>query len=397
MILLLLLYIYGLAVFGYYLSLTTVPSMYVLQIDYNGVDDRIVKTVKSLDEFETIYSNPSIIDFTANSTNLLVTTGELNATTELTIIQFKNNTQQKIDIGNKYISSMHSAKDQFIVEYDSLKLEGGIRDYINLLGIVDPNNLSLQELNPNLLATGVSNVYVNPSGNMLAFNGVANKQYILNLDNQSSVSILNSLSEQSTGFIDDNSLGYITNNYNENAKLAVLNLETNQESSLDLDIKYASEVVANKTLDTVYISQLEKSTSNNFADGDYEQTGTQNTTGQSYTTPQYSNINMPYTPPRFQQPAKSEVNTGINSENYHQSMNNDLPRRQLNSPSYNQNPQPSLQSPQNQQPQPNQAYTQNQVEPPQRNNPSQFEPQSQLDVPAFIRKKLNQNNDQDNQ
>jgi cell division protein FtsZ len=134
-----------------------------------------------------------------------------------------------------------------------------------------------------------------------------------------------------------------------------------------------------------------------FADGEYEQTGTQNTNGQSYTTPQYSNINMPYTPPRFQQPAaKSEVNTGINSENYHQSMSNDMPRRQLNSPSQTHNPQQSLQSPQ-QQNQPSQAYNQNQTETPQRNHPSQFEPQSQLDVPAFIRKKLNQNNDQDNQ
>jgi hypothetical protein len=263
-VLLLLLYIYGLSLFGYYLSLTTIPSIYVLQIDYNGVDDRIVKTVKSLDNFETIYTNPSIIDFAASSKDMLVTTGELNKNTTLTHIQLKNNSEKTIEIGNKYITNMHSANQQFVIEYDELKSDEESRDYITLLGVVDTNNSTIEELNPDLLATGVSGVYINPIGTKLAFNGVANKQYMINLNDKNKVSIINSPSDQSTGFIGENSLGYITNNYDENAKLVLLNTNTNQQTTIDLNIKYASEVLATENLDTIYISQLEKTNNTNF-------------------------------------------------------------------------------------------------------------------------------------
>ena len=133
-----------------------------------------------------------------------------------------------------------------------------------------------------------------------------------------------------------------------------------------------------------------------ISEEDYHTVGS-SAPNQPYTAPQYSNINMPYTPPRFTGNQNQSPDAFGNSRNYTepnlpqqtplnpQQIQNESPlrsRQQLSGGQYAQPPAPTT-------PQQNLG---NQPAQPQRQQPSQFEPQSQLDVPAFIRKKLGENN-----
>ena len=142
-----------------------------------------------------------------------------------------------------------------------------------------------------------------------------------------------------------------------------------------------------------------------ISEEDYHTVGAGSTGGQPYTTPQYSNINMPYTPPRFagNQPTDNAPSNTPGYGRVNQTQDPQYPqqapqptqpesplraRRQLGGGQY---AQPPVSNTGMNQGQPYPA----QPEQPQRQNPSQFEPQNQLDVPAFIRKKLGEvDNDQ---
>jgi cell division protein FtsZ len=121
----------------------------------------------------------------------------------------------------------------------------------------------------------------------------------------------------------------------------------------------------------------------------------------TYTTPQYSNINMPYTPPRFQQQNNNQEQTSTPQQAARQNFNNGRPEYNNNQYHNQQNQLPQGSNNENVS---NGQFTNNQpngfgmqeVDESQRRLPNKFEPQSQLDVPAFIRKKLGEKHEEDN-
>ncbi len=112
---------------------------------------------------------------------------------------------------------------------------------------------------------------------------------------------------------------------------------------------------------------------------------------QSYTSPQYRNVNMPYTPPRFKQhqerpTAQQENPTPTQPQQYEQPRHHEQPQYPRQQPSLPRAMPAPQQAPAPQQHTPSYQESMPQRQPKQ---PNQFEQQSQLDVPAFIRKKLN--------
>ena len=127
-----------------------------------------------------------------------------------------------------------------------------------------------------------------------------------------------------------------------------------------------------------------------FSEDEFNQASGSNTNG-GYNTPQYNNVNMPYTPPRFNNsaPAPEPTPQGINSENYQQANGGAATRRQLGGAINNNQRFTGFGQDQSQ----NQNQPQDQAPLPKRQPPSQLEPQSQIDIPAFLRKKMPGSND----
>lgn len=98
---------------------------------------------------------------------------------------------------------------------------------------------------------------------------------------------------------------------------------------------------------------------------------------QNYNSPQYRNVNMPYTPPRFQQRETPQA-----TPHQHTSEPNQMHQPSLPRSAPDLAPKPSRPS----EPAP---YQENLPRREPNGRPNQYEQQSQLDVPAFIRKKLN--------
>ena len=213
-------------------SLFTEPSVLVLQAKFDGKNDRIIKTKDSLKEFDTIFESPNIQDFGSTKTQLLVTTGAENEASTLQLVSLKSKEIKKIDYVDKYVGKIVAGGDRFAMQVEDMK--EGKRAYSSKLAIIEGDNPQVKDFNPQFLASAAYSIYINPNGSVLVFTGVANNQYIVDLDNPETVTKLGSAERFTLGFINDNQIAFDNYLAEANARIEVLDISTNLSSYLTM-------------------------------------------------------------------------------------------------------------------------------------------------------------------
>ena len=202
------------------------PSVLVLQSKFDGTKDRIIKTKDSLREFETIFEAPSIQNFQATKNQLLVVTGQKDKESNLQLVGIKTKEVKKIDYPGKFINEMVSGGDKFVMLVEDIKNEK--RSYKSKLAMIVGDNPQVQDLNPQFLASTAYSIFINPSGSLLVFSGVANGQYIVDLDSPESVTTLNNDNKLLLGFINDKQLAFANFLAVDGVRVEITDLDTDQ-------------------------------------------------------------------------------------------------------------------------------------------------------------------------
>ena len=111
---------------------------------------------------------------------------------------------------------------------------------------------NIKEFNPQLLLTNDCCLLLNPSGSFLVFKGLAEKQYLVDLDELDKATILESEEKNPKEFINDKDLVYISKTDSENDKLKVFDVITNQFKILDLNTKYPTDATVSSDFSKLF-------------------------------------------------------------------------------------------------------------------------------------------------
>ena len=222
-------------------NLYIVPSVLVLQSKFDGVKDRIIQSKDSLKDFETIFEAPNIQDFQATKSQLLVITGQKDGESSLQLVNIKTKQVKKIDYTGKFINEIVAGGDKFVMLVEDLKNDS--RSYKSKLAMIVGDNPQVQDLNPQFLASTSYSIFINPSGSLLIFSGVANNQYIVELDNLESVTKLNNDTRLTLGFINEKQIAFANYLAIDGVQVEVLDLSSDQSVFYPLGNEKYNQIV----------------------------------------------------------------------------------------------------------------------------------------------------------
>ncbi len=202
------------------------PSVLVLQPKFDGTKDRIVKTKNSLRDFETIFEAPSIQDFQTTKNQLLVITGQKDKESTLQLVNIKTKEVKKITYPGKFINQAVAGGDRFVMLVEDMKNEN--RSYKSKLAMIVGDDPQVLDLNPQFLASTAYSIFINPSGSLLVFSGVANNQYIVDLENTETVTKLNNDNKLTIGFINEKQFAFANFLAAEGVQVEIIDLNSDQ-------------------------------------------------------------------------------------------------------------------------------------------------------------------------
>ncbi len=155
---------------------------------------------------------------------MLVITGLEDNESTLQSVNIKNKEVKKIDYSGKFVSSVVSGGDRFVMQTEDIKDEK--RNYASKLAMITTDNLQVQEINPEFLASVAYSLFVNPSGSTLVFTGVANNQYIVDLNNPESITKLSNVDRFTLGFVNETQIAFDNYLADDEMPIEVLDLDT---------------------------------------------------------------------------------------------------------------------------------------------------------------------------
>jgi hypothetical protein len=237
-------------------NLYSVPSVLVLQENFEGDKDRIVKTKDSLNDFETIFEALDIQDFQATKTQLLVLTGQKDKQSSLELVNIKTKESKKIDYSGKFVSELVAGGDKFVMLVEDMN--GEYRSYKSKMAMVTESSPQVQDLNPQFLATAAYSIFINPSGSLLLFSGVANNQYVVDLDNLESVTKLNMDTKLTLGFINDKQLAFANYLASDGVQVEILDLLTDQTKTGFLGNEQYNQIVVGNDSESISYTQAKE-------------------------------------------------------------------------------------------------------------------------------------------
>jgi hypothetical protein len=244
------------------------PSALVLQSKFDGVKDRIVKTKDNLASFDTVFEAADIQDFETTKTQLLVSTGQTDKESTLQLVDLKTKQVKKLNFVGNFVSKMAAGGDKFVLLVEDMKNQ--LRSYKSRLAMVVGSTQEVQDLNPQFLATAAYSIFINPSGSLLVFSGVANNQYLVDLDNLSDVTKLESDTRLTLGFVNDKQLAFANFLAADGVQVEVLDIGTDKSQfySLGSD-KYNQIMVASdgKTISYTQSQEIDGTKINGFKAG----------------------------------------------------------------------------------------------------------------------------------
>ncbi len=228
------------------------PSVLVLQSKFDGINDRIVRTKDSLKDYEVMFQAPDIQDFGATKAKLLVITGQKDTESTLQLVNLQSKEVKKINYTGRFIGEIIVGDHKFVLKVENIN--NAKRTYVSRLAVLeeglesywDANNIQVKEFNPQFLASSVYDVFVNSSGTVLFFTGVAYKHYIADLDNPDSISELNGLDRQILGFVNENQIAFDNYSPDSGTRLEVMDINTNSSVFLPLTSRKYEQIIINR-------------------------------------------------------------------------------------------------------------------------------------------------------
>jgi hypothetical protein len=217
------------------------PSILVLQSKFDGSRDRIVKIKDNLSDFETIFEAPDIQDFGATKTQLLVTTGQKDKESGLQLVNIKSKAAKALNYPGKYVSEIVAGGDKFVLLVEDVNSD--FRTYKSKLGMIVGDSLGVQDLNPQFLASAAYSIFINPSGSLLVFSGVANNQYVVDLDNPQSAIKLDTDTKLTLGFVNEKQLTFTNYLAVGGVQVEVLDLSDDQTKTYFLGNEQYNQIV----------------------------------------------------------------------------------------------------------------------------------------------------------
>ena len=233
------------------------PSVLVLQTKFDGKNDRIIKTKDSLKEFDTIFESPNIQDFGSTKTQLIVTTGLEDGESRLQLVNLKSKEVKKIEYSGKFVGNILAGGDRFVMQVENIV--DGKRTYSSKLGIIEGDNPQVKDFNPQFLASAAYSIFLNPNGSLLVFTGVANNQFIVDLDNPDSITKLTNTDKFTLGFINEHQIAFDNYTSNDKLRIELLDINTNQSSFLPLGNPRYDQIAINKDGSAINYTEIKNS------------------------------------------------------------------------------------------------------------------------------------------
>jgi hypothetical protein len=185
------------------------PYLYINQaIDTST--SRIIRTSDGGKTKDIVYEGKNIQNFAINGELIMVAEGLKSQKSALKIFNIKDKKIQDIDFKDKHVDKILSFQDKFLMLFEDASQ--GYRNYRGQIGIYNPITKIFDNPNPQFYATDVSQLYINPSGNLAVFTGFNSYKFLMDLNNYNNITRLEEYNYTS-GFMDESSL--ISANYNK--------------------------------------------------------------------------------------------------------------------------------------------------------------------------------------
>jgi hypothetical protein len=242
----LLTYFFGLVIIGI-ITLTLIqankpitiktPYLYLVQ-ELDSTHDTLIRTNDGGVSRDTIFSGRNIQGFNVNGSKLLISEGLKYQTTRLRLVDMITNVIQEIDFKDHYIDTIYKLKEDFIFIFENIN--DSYRDYRGQIGILRTATNKIEVINPQSLATDVSQLYVNPSGTLAVFTGFNSFKFLIDLENFENIKKFDKDYSYTSGFVDDSRI--IIADYN-NAEFFVRNVSDNTDEKLSIEGKNFQDIL----------------------------------------------------------------------------------------------------------------------------------------------------------